>query len=120
MADEKYTGPMARDSTYMLVPMSGAEDWRHVATMDGGQGYDWDEAQFYYSPSARRFFWAHASGCSCNTWEGSIGLVSDFENGDRRAALAAVRRIAEDMHGLSAGDALDTADAIRTFNTKEN
>ena len=120
MADEKYTGPMTYDSTYRLTPMSGAEDWRHVTTMDAGAGYDWDEARFYYSPSARRFFWARDSGCSCNCWEDSIHLVSDFEDGDRGAALAAVRRIAESMGDLPAVDAIDAADAIRTFKTKEN
>lgn len=109
----EHTGPTGRYDE----PLKGTEDWVHVATLDAGHGYDWDEVRFYYSPSARRFFYGHGAGCSCNSWEDDFTSAADFENGTRSDALAAVRRYADEMDSLPAGDALDVAAAIRTFKT---
>ena len=64
------------------------QDWVEVVEL-GYWDYDWDRFESYYSPSARRFFWDHQSGCSCYDWEdpGEGGWMS----GDRRALMDAVR-----------------------------
>lgn len=100
--------------------LPGTEDWQHVVDLGSGGGYSWETTPFYYSPSARRFFWRSESGCSCNSWGDSIESVADFENGSRADALKAVRRIVEDSFETSPANALDAAEAIRKFNIKES
>lgn len=67
-------------------------DWVPVTSVDLGGGYDWDEFHAWYSPSARRYFWGSGSGCSCNSFSDDFYNVSDFEDGDRPALMAAVGR----------------------------
>ena len=94
----------------------GADDWQAVAYMDdGGANYEWAEIRFFWSPSARRFFWRHEAGCSCNYWGSDPITVADFEDGDRTAALRAIREYGEYLN-----DADKAAEAIRNFTTKEN
>ena len=92
-------------------------DWQAVSYMDdGGGNYEWSEVRFFWSPSARRFFWRYESGCSCNYWGADPITAADFESGGRDAALRAVREYGEYLSGAD-----KAAAAIRTFKpTKEN
>ena len=100
--------------------LPGTEDWQHVVELGNGGGYSWETTHFYYSPSARRFFWRSDSGCSCNSWEDRIDSVADFENGDREAASKAVRRIVEISYDTTPANALDAVESIRKFTPKES
>lgn len=100
MDDIEWMGPYSE--------WEGAEDWVPVAYMDDGGSYEWDEIRFYWSPSARRFFWHHDGGCSCNYWGDTIESAADFESGDRAAAL---KEVADRGEYLTGAD--KAADAIR-------
>ena len=113
-------GVTVYDEDYREVTLKGTEDWRHVAELGTGGGYEWETAHFYYSPVAHRFFWRADAGCSCRSWRDGVTSVSVFEDGDRQAAMKAVRRIVGDWYSTTAANALDTIEAIRNFNTKEN
>ena len=70
--------------------MAGTEDWELVAAEDSIGGYEWDTFAVFWSPIARRYFWGSASGCSCNSYSGDFENSTDFQDGDREAALRAV------------------------------
>ena len=109
---------MAMDLEWVTPCVAEDVDWKTVAVMDdGGGSYDWSEVRFFWSPSARRFFWRYDSGCSCNYWGDMGNYVSDFEDGDRDAALKAVREFGEFL-----SNADDAAAAIRKIarTTKES
>lgn len=80
---------MEKFDGYDLIP---------VAKLDFGGGYDWDELEVYYIESERRFFWLSGQGCSCDyLWEDARKL-GDLENGDRKAAVQAIRRYAKERN----------------------
>ena len=96
-------------------------DWVPVVTMDDGGGYDWTTFHAFYSPAERRYFWAGGAGCSCNYWGEDISSVGDFENGDRPALMAALRRFAEEHdYTFRATDLVDALTEANAFNPKEN
>ena len=65
---------------------TGMEDWIAVATeIDGG--WEWSAISFYYSPSARRYFWYSDAGCSCNWHMDHPVTASDFEDGTKLEAI---------------------------------
>lgn len=72
--------------------IEGTEDWIAVATESESEGYDWSAISFYYSPSARRYFWFSDSGCSCNWHMDYVDSVGQFEDGDRQAAIKAAKQ----------------------------
>lgn len=69
----------------------GTEDWDEVAEYSTHMGYDWEKLRVYYSPSARRYFWFSATGCSCKDWEDCVNRLDDFKNGDKQAAIKAAK-----------------------------
>ena len=95
--------------------MEGSEDWQHVVSLVGGGGYDWTELHAFYSPSARRFFWHGATGCSCTYW-GSGLTVGDFEDGDRDALLRSLEAFASGHDWvIDTWDVLDAHRIVRTW-----
>lgn len=66
--------------------IKGTEDWIEVAH-DSDGGWEWSAISFFYSPSARRYFWLSDSGCSCNWHMDYVDSLGEFEDGDRQAAI---------------------------------
>ncbi|MCZ9884626.1 DUF7574 domain-containing protein [Arthrobacter sp. B2a2-09] len=62
-----------------------------VASLHAG-GWEWGAIAVYYKPDARRFFWLSESGCSCTYFgDGSSYALGDFQDGDRQAAIEALK-----------------------------
>lgn len=80
--------------------LKGTEDWHHVAAGIFG-GWEWDEFQCYYSPSARRYFYLGASGCSCYGFDDAIDGPGDFENGSREDAQRAAKSFLDNLYSGS-------------------
>ena len=80
------------ESKQAVRGVEGSEDWIAVATASESEGYDWRAISFYYSPSARRYFWYSDSGCSCNWHMDYEVSLADFEDGDKHAAIKAAIR----------------------------
>lgn len=86
------------DLNDLLEYTSGREELKNsdlvtVLSLNLGSGYSWNEFHAFYSPSRRRFFWASAAGCSCNSWSDYVGTLDDFENGLTRAdVMSALNR----------------------------
>lgn len=85
-------------------------DWVHVLTLDGS-AVEWATLHAFYSPSARRYFWYSAAGCSCNSWSGELESAADFENGGKGDLERAIRRFADTEYG----DMLDALADLRRF-----
>lgn len=65
------------------------DDW--IAVTDAFAGdWEWSSISVWYSPSARRYFWYSDAGCSCNSYGDHMDSASEFQDGDRTAALDAV------------------------------
>lgn len=91
-------------------------DWLHVTSINPGMGYEWTTLHAFWSPSARRYFWASGSGCSCNSWSDDLRTEADFENGDRDALRRGIRRFVEGhSYSISGVDALDALDEVARF-----
>lgn len=101
------------ESQQAVEGVEGSEDWIAVAHDSESEGYDWRAISFYYSPSARRYFWYSDGGCSCNWHMDGPMALSYFEDGDRDAALRAAVR------WPSYGNADDLGKAIRAFDPAE-
>lgn len=100
-----------------IIP--GCEDFVGVVTYDKAGSYEWDEFALYYSPKNKRYYWYASSGCSCETiWEG-VDSVSEFQDGDRKAAIAFVSRWAkvnDDIHReLTQETRARLLNSVRTF-----
>ena len=90
----------------MVQGIEGTEDWVEVAhEMDSC--FDWSAITVWWSPRARRYFWLSDSGCSCSDHLLETYDLSDFEDGDKAAAL----RSAKDW-------SLDFKNDIRNFDPK--
>ena len=76
------------ESQEQVVGVEGTEDWIAVAHDSDSEGWDWSAISFYYSPSARRYFWYRDGGCSCNWHMDMVSGIGEFEDGDRQAAIA--------------------------------
>ena len=99
-----------------------AADWVKVAELSY-YDYDWAILRAYYSPSARRYFWYGDRGCSCNDWKDDINSPADFESGDRRALIRALREFGPEegrgrYYGLTPDDTNAAIRAVTLF--KEN
>ena len=99
-----------------------AADWVEVTELSY-YDYDWAILRAYYSPSARRYFWYGASGCSCYDWKDDINSPADFESGDRRALIRALREFGPEegrdrYYGLTPDDTNAAIRAVTLF--KEN
>lgn len=70
--------------------IEGTEDWVEVFKADFGEAYEWDEIHVFYSPSARRYFIASGSGCSCNSITDDYKYAGDFEDGNKQWAIDTV------------------------------
>ena len=91
-------------------------DWVEVASIDSGGGYDWCTLRAFWSPAARRYFWASGSGCSCDYWGMSLRSPADFEDGDRDALRRAMREFAsEHPWSVSATELVDALDKVARF-----
>ena len=71
--------------------IEGSEGWVAVAHASESEGWDWSAISFYYSPSARRYFWYSDGGCSCNWHMDGTTYAADFFDGDRQAAIEAAK-----------------------------
>lgn len=98
--------------------LESVADWVPVVTMDDGGGYDWRTFHGWYSPTARRYFWGSGAGCSCNDFTEDFRSVGDFENGDRPALMAALRRFAEESYGFRPTALVDALTATNAFNPR--
>ena len=94
-------------------------DWVPVVSVDLGESYEWDEFHAWYSPSARRYFWASGAGCSCNDFSDGIGGESDFENGDRPALMAAIGRYFDEQYRNHPSERVRALSDANGFNPKE-
>lgn len=91
-------------------------DWAHVASIDASGGYDWTTLHAFWSPTARRFFWASGSGCSCNSWGDDLRTEGDFENGTKDDLQRAIRQFAEDYsYSIPATVVLDAVSDVARF-----
>ena len=91
-------------------------DWLHVTSINPGMSYEWATLHAFWSPSARRYFWASGSGCSCNSWGDDLRTEADFENGDRDALRRGIRRFVEGhSYYISGVGALDALDEVARF-----
>lgn len=98
------------------IPIPGTEDWVEVGELGTGGGYDWCDFNVYYSPSARRYFWHGASGCSCNSWADDLSGATDFQDGDKDALLRAWQSFAEENnYSIYVGDYASGVATIRGF-----
>lgn len=86
-----------------------------VDSIGMSEGWDWTDMEVYFSKEKNRFYWISGSGCSCNSLWDDIRSLSDFEDGDRKAAASAVRRFAEDSGYGSAGDIATAARTVLMF-----
>lgn len=79
----------------------------------GDYDYSWNEIQFYYSPSKRRYYWISDSGCSCNSFMdvSTFESLDELESGDRKAAISA----AESFWGGTDDQKLTALAKIRDF-----
>lgn len=85
------------ESQQAVEGVEGSEDWIAVATDIESEGYEWSAISFFYSPSARRYFWFSDGGCSCNWHMDGPMTIGDFEDGDRAAAIKAATEWDEDL-----------------------
>lgn len=92
-------------------------DWVHVVTLDDSEGYDWTTLHAFYSPTARRYFWASDSGCSCNYWGEGFMSAAAFEDGDKAALKRALRDFGTGSY-LTASEVLDALDTVARFDPK--
>lgn len=101
-------------------PQMEGLDWVGVAHVDLGSGYSWREFGVWYSPSARRFFWASDRGCSCDTFYQGLSSPNDFSDGDRAAAIAAANRFCDGDDGDEPRpvESVALSQAIARFDTK--
>lgn len=75
------------ESQQLVEGVKGTEGWIAVAHASESESSDWRAISFYYSPSARRYFWYSDGGGSCN-WHMDYGVtLADFQDGDKQAAL---------------------------------
>lgn len=98
------------EAQQIVEGVEGSEDWIAVASEHESEGWDWSAISFFYSPSARRYFWFSDGGCSCNWHMDGPLTLGDFEHGDRQAAIKAAH--------TWGGDEL--AAEVRRFNYKVN
>lgn len=92
------SGTNIRDVFYSDRDWLDGLDWVPVVSVDLGGGYDWDEFHAWYSPTERRYFWGSGSGCSCNSFDDDFYNLSDFEDGDRPALMAAIGRYFDEQY----------------------
>lgn len=69
-----------------------------VAYVSSG-GYSWAATEVFYDPAAVRFRWYSDSGCSCNYYGESVTGLGDFGDGDRDAAIEALKGAAGHWEG---------------------
>lgn len=90
-------------------------DWMHVTSIESGC-YDWCALHAFWSPSARRYFWLDASGCSCNSWGDYLSSEADFSNGSKSDLMAAIRSFADEYdYSVSAVQTIDAATEVSRF-----
>lgn len=98
-----------------------APDWAHVVSLGDGGGYEWTTLHAFWSPTARRYFWASGSGCSCNSWGDGLSSESDFENGAKADLQRAIRAFAETYrYAIAAVDALDATANVARFDEADH
>lgn len=57
---------------------------KNVASVDWLRGtgcYEWDDTTILFDPSARKFYWETAGGCSCNGPLEDVKRLDDPESG---------------------------------------
>ncbi len=57
--------------------------------------YDWNRFISYFDPKTNKFYWASASGCSCNDFWDDIYSLGDFSVGEKNTYLKAAGKFAE-------------------------
>lgn len=95
--------------------IKGTEDWVKVFRVDFGESYEWDEIHVFYSPSARRYFIASGSGCSCNSITDEYYNAGDFQDGNKQWAIDTVRDYVNNSYRGSPLQAQAAAAEIRKF-----
>lgn len=99
--------------------LAEAADWVTVVEIGDGGSYDWTDFYSWYSPSERRYFWGSGSGCSCNSFTDDYSSVADFENGDRAALMAGIRRFAEEYeYAVRPTDLVDALTRANSFDPR--
>jgi hypothetical protein len=95
-------------------------DWVPVASLDGGGGYDWAEMHVFWSPSARQFFYASASGCSCSAFHQNVASSSSWSHTtDRRVIIDAMTLFADENPGrIKTSSTIDAAGKVSSFLTR--
>jgi len=97
-------------------PIPGTEDWQHIASAEANIPYEWEEIHFWYSPTAKQYFWASGGGCSCSDLSDFINTKSDFEHGTKNDALRALKRFTKNQYSDIPKDAVRACqDKIRQF-----
>lgn len=93
----------------------GCEDFEEVFAFDDGV-WEWDVFDMFYSPSARRYFWYNAAGCSCDGPYEDVGSAGDLQNGSYQDAVREVRE------NFSANDSKENKalEALRKNNREVN
>lgn len=82
---------MTKGKHLQLHDLIKTEGMVEVASL-GAASYDWDQTNVYYHPVNDRWYWLSESGCSCSNFgDWAPYSLGDLEDGDRQAAIRALR-----------------------------
>ncbi|WIC90181.1 hypothetical protein SEA_VROOMVROOM_31 [Arthrobacter phage VroomVroom] len=101
-----------------LSELIESEGLVEVAHLSAG-GYEWSAIGVYYKPSARRFYWLTDSGCSCNWYGDGDYELGDLQDGDRQAAIQALKGLSHYDGDPGRDDVEREAAQIRDYKHEE-